>query len=123
MLSQSTEVSTEQPVRLDSKLRHELGESILDALVDEAIENILLTPDGRLWIMRMGEQFICLGTMLPVHALSAMGTSTVPITPLLSPYYFGECLDAWTPIRIGGNDKRPLPRTICNPVASSEIQP
>jgi len=74
MQSLPTDIGTEQQARLDSKLRRELGESILEALANEATEDICLNPDGRLWIKRMGEQFVCLGSMLPVHALSAMGT-------------------------------------------------
>lgn len=60
--------------RLDSKLRRELGDSILGALAEERTEDICLNPDGRLWIKRMGEQFACIGTMSPIHALSAIGT-------------------------------------------------
>jgi len=74
MQSRSAEIGIEQQARLDSKLRRELGESVLEAIADERTEDICLNPDGRLWIKRMSEQFICLGTMLPVHALSAMGT-------------------------------------------------
>jgi hypothetical protein len=108
MLSQSTEAGTEQPARLDSKLRRQLGVSILNALADKTTEDIYLNPDGQLWIKRMSEQSMFLGTMLSVHALSAMRTSIVYITPLLSPFYFGECLDAWTAIPMGGSDERPL---------------
>jgi type IV secretion system protein VirB11 len=74
MQSRSADIGIEQQARLDSKLRRELGESILEALADERTEDICLNPDGRLWIKRMSERFQCLGVMLPVHALSAMGT-------------------------------------------------
>lgn len=65
---------TDQQSRLDSKLRREFGDVILEALGDEKTEDICLNPDGRLWIKRMGEQFTCIGKMAPIHALSAMGT-------------------------------------------------
>jgi type IV secretion system protein VirB11 len=74
MQSRSAEIGTEQQARLDSKLRRELGEAVLAALADEGTEDICLNPDGRLWSKRMSEQFTCIGRMLPIHALSAMGT-------------------------------------------------
>jgi hypothetical protein len=121
MQSQSPiEVGTEQPARFDSNRRRELGGSILDALAGEVAEDTCLNPNGRLWIKRMVKQFMCPGTMLPVHALSVMGTITVPITPLPSPLYFGRLLVAWPPEDIMSVL---CLKTICNLIASCEIQP
>src|SRR5271155_4859890 len=37
-------------VRLEEKLRRELGSAVLDALADPGVIEIMLNPDGRLWI-------------------------------------------------------------------------
>ena len=47
----------EQHNRLEAKLRRELGEIVLAALADERTEDILLNPDGSLWVKRMGHGF------------------------------------------------------------------
>ncbi len=67
-------IDADHQSRLDSKLRRELGEKILDALAQEITEDICLNPDGEVWVKRMGEPFILLDRMPPNRALSAMGT-------------------------------------------------
>jgi P-type conjugative transfer ATPase TrbB len=41
-------------VRLEEKLRRELGAAVLDALAEPTIIEIMLNPDGRLWIDELG---------------------------------------------------------------------
>ncbi len=46
---------------MELKLRRELGEQILGFLDDSGTEDILLNPDGSLWMQRTGEGFIRAG--------------------------------------------------------------
>jgi type IV secretion system protein VirB11 len=64
----------EQHLRLEVKLRRELGDSILSLLAEEDVEDILLNPDSALWVKRRGAGFACVGTLSPVTAASALGT-------------------------------------------------
>ncbi len=64
----------EQHQRLETKLRRELGETVLAALADDRTEDILLNPDSSLWVKRIGEGFSRAGDMAPTTALSALAT-------------------------------------------------
>jgi type IV secretion system protein TrbB len=64
----------DQYIRLEAKLRRELGESVLNLLADEDVEDILLNPDSCLWVKRRGAGFVPAGTMPPATAASALGT-------------------------------------------------
>src|SRR4051812_31248832 len=67
-------VLDEQHTRLESKLRRELGETILGLLSDDRTEDIVLNPDSILWAKRMGEGFVRVGEMPPAQAASALNT-------------------------------------------------
>ena len=41
-------------VRLEEKLRRELGAAVLEALADPRVIEVMLNPDGRLWIDELG---------------------------------------------------------------------
>ena len=41
-------------VRLQEKLRRELGPAVLEALADPRVIEVMLNPDGRLWIDELG---------------------------------------------------------------------
>jgi len=64
----------DQYIRLEAKLRRELGEGILNLLAEEDVEDILLNPDSTLWVKRRGAGFVSAGTMPPATAASALGT-------------------------------------------------
>src|SRR3954466_13326455 len=64
----------EQHTRLESKLRRELGEIILNLLADDRTEDIVLNPDSTLWAKRMGGGFVHVGEMAPAQAASALNT-------------------------------------------------
>ena len=64
----------DQYTRLEAKLKRELGESILNLLAEEDVEDILLNPDSALWVKRRGAGFVPAGTMPPATAASALGT-------------------------------------------------
>ncbi len=67
-------VQDEQHQRLEVKLRRELGEQILRLLDDSLTEDILLNPDGSLWVKQMGQGFSRIGEMPAAQAASALGT-------------------------------------------------
>src|ERR1022692_1873737 len=56
-------VQDEQHQRLEVKLRRELGDTVLRLLDDNLTEDILLNPDGSLWVKRMGHGFSRIGEM------------------------------------------------------------
>jgi len=67
-------VQDEQHQRLEVKLRRELGDQILRLLDDSLTEDILLNPDGSLWVKQMGKGFSRIGEMPAAQAASALGT-------------------------------------------------
>src|SRR5258708_30748597 len=56
------------------RLGRELGPLVGSCLEDHRAEDILLNPDGRLWVKRTHQDFQVMGSMLPAQALSAFGT-------------------------------------------------
>jgi type IV secretion system protein VirB11 len=70
----SPRAQDEQHTRLESKLKRELGEIVLNLLADERTEDIVLNPDSTLWAKRMGESFLCVGEMPSAQAASALNT-------------------------------------------------
>ena len=66
--------TVEQDARLQEKLRRELGPQVLVELENPKTEDMLLNPDGLLWVKRAGEGFVELGSFSQQNALSAMGT-------------------------------------------------
>jgi P-type conjugative transfer ATPase TrbB len=67
-------VQDEQHQRLEVKLRRELGDQVLRLLDDSLTEDILLNPDGSLWVKQMGQGFSRIGEMPAAQAASALGT-------------------------------------------------
>ena len=67
-------VPDEQYLRLETKLKRELGGSLLALLSEDRTEDILLNPDGSLWVKRLGDGFMCVGEMIPTQASSALST-------------------------------------------------
>jgi Flp pilus assembly CpaF family ATPase len=67
-------VQDEKHQRLEVKLRRELGDQVLRLLDDNLTEDILLNPDGSLWVKRTGHCFCRIGEMPAAQAASALGT-------------------------------------------------
>ena len=62
-------------VRLDEKLRRELGAAVLDALADPRVIEVMLNPDGRLWIDELGAGMRDTGASIsPAQAENLLGT-------------------------------------------------
>jgi Flp pilus assembly CpaF family ATPase len=64
----------DQATRVAEKLRRELGQKILALMEDPRTEDIVLNPDGLLWVCRLAEGFVQVGQMSEEQAYSAVGT-------------------------------------------------
>src|SRR5205823_10321457 len=71
-------IHDEHQVRLETKLRRELGDQVLSLLNGDRTEDILLNPDGALWVKRMSEGFSRLCEVPPAQAASALSTVYLP---------------------------------------------
>lgn len=60
--------------RISEKLRRELGPQICGLLEDPVVVEIMLNPDGKLWVERRGAAMEMIGTMPASRAESLMGT-------------------------------------------------
>lgn len=60
--------------RVNEKLRRELGAGILALLEDPATFEVMLNPDGSLWVERKGGGIERVGAMDPIQAESLMAT-------------------------------------------------
>jgi type IV secretion system protein VirB11 len=67
-------IHDEHQYRLETKLKRELGDQVLALLGDDRTEDVLLNPDGALWVKRMGDGFVRLGEIPAPQASSALNT-------------------------------------------------
>jgi len=67
-------MNEEQRERLLVKLKRELGTTILDALADDAVIEVMLNPDGKLWVEKFGVGKYHAGDLLPSQAESIVST-------------------------------------------------
>ena len=51
-----------------------MGDLVLAALADDRTEDVVLNPDGRLWVNRQGAGWVRAGELSRTQALAAMGT-------------------------------------------------
>jgi len=66
--------STEKQERVREKLLRELGPNIRAALADPRVIEVVLNPDGKLWVERLGEEMQTVGDMAASNAESLMAT-------------------------------------------------
>jgi len=64
----------EKQIRVQQKLLRELGPVITTALQDPSVIEIMLNPDGKLWIEKFGEGCVVGGEMTAQGAEALMGT-------------------------------------------------
>src|SRR6516164_1841070 len=69
-----TVIHDEHQNRLETKLKRELGDQVLALLSDDRTEDILLNPDGALWVKRIAEGFVRLGEISATQTSSALST-------------------------------------------------
>ncbi len=60
--------------RVQEKLRRELGQLVCGFLAEADVVEIALNPDGRLWVERLGQEMMPVGTMSASQAESLMTT-------------------------------------------------
>lgn len=70
----SSRTASEYASRTSQKLERELGELVTGCLKDPTVIEIMLNPDGVLWVERMGHPMARLGEMPPHQAEAAMAT-------------------------------------------------
>jgi type IV secretion system protein TrbB len=64
----------ERDLRIKEKLRRELGSDICRLLQEPDVVEVMLNPDGRLWVERLGASMMSFGTMPPWQAEALMAT-------------------------------------------------
>jgi len=76
--------------RIKEKIRREAGPIVLQAIEDDSVIEILLNPDGSVWIERLGEEMVLSTRMLPSQSESLISTvasfagiAISPSSPLL----------------------------------------
>lgn len=73
-------------VRLEEKLRRELGAAVLDALADPRVIEIMLNPDGRLWIDELGGGMRDTGSRIcAAQAENLLGTIAATLGCVVTP--------------------------------------
>lgn len=74
-LSSISQNRTEHEKRIAEKLKREFGPLVCGLLLDDSrVIEIMLNPDGMLWVERLGEPMKHIGSMLASQAESLMGT-------------------------------------------------
>ncbi|MBC5826836.1 MAG: P-type conjugative transfer ATPase TrbB [Candidatus Eremiobacteraeota bacterium] len=90
--------------RLHEKLKRELGPTVLDALADPSVVEIILNPDGKLWVDALGSGMQDTGThMKAAQAESLLGTVAMMLNSVVNAEH--PILQAELPLdgsRIGG---------------------
>jgi type IV secretion system protein VirB11 len=110
----STKTAT-YDARIVEKFMRELGKTIRAALDDERTEDIALNSDGRIWVKRQGDDYVCAGEMLDSHALDMIGTVA---------YMRGEEVNAAKPILevdlpvYGARFEAVIPPVVSSPIFS-----
>jgi len=61
-------------VRAKEKLRRDLGSDFLQALQDPRTIELMVNPDGRVWVERLGEPMRCIGDMAPARTEAVIKT-------------------------------------------------
>lgn len=74
MVDTAETLAAEHDRRIAEKLRRELGAQVCEFLVAPDVVEIILNPDGRLWVEKIGAPMNCFGRMAPHQAESIMTT-------------------------------------------------
>ncbi len=84
---------TEQDDRLIENLRHNMGAIIMTALEDPDVVEIMVNPDGKLWIEKLGEEMKEVGDIQPSQTrmiISLVASSLETTVTKESPIVEGE---------------------------------
>ena len=77
-------MNDEQRTRLLAKLRRELGDTVTAALADPGVIEIMLNPDGTLWLDKFGEGMVPAGSMPQAQAESLLATTAAMLETTVS---------------------------------------
>jgi len=75
----------EARLRQIEALRRSFGSQIMDFFADRSIIEIMLNPDGSLWVDKMGEGMSRTGTMTPVQAMACVQAAAALIGAVVNP--------------------------------------
>ena len=89
-------MNEEHRERLIVKLKRELGTTILDALADDAVIEIMLNPDGKLWVEKFGVGKYHAGNLLPSQSESIVSTVAAMLGTTVG--YDKPCLEGEFPL-------------------------
>lgn len=76
---------TQKHSRLIGKLKSELGSIIIDSLEDPTVIEIMLNPDGKLWVEKHGLPMEYIGEMSALNAESLIGTIADTLNTTVTP--------------------------------------
>lgn len=71
--------------RQSEALRRAMGADILEPLRDPQVIEVMLNPDGTLWVDRLGAGMQCTGTIDPVRALTIVNTVAAMLETVVTP--------------------------------------
>ncbi len=71
--------------RQSEALRRAMGAEILEPLRDPQVVELMLNPDGTLWVDRLGAGMQCTGTIDPVRALTIVNTVAAMLETVVTP--------------------------------------
>lgn len=107
--------------RIEDKLRRELGPAVLAALEDPDVIEIMLNPDGRIWVDEFGKGMRETGaTMSPAQAESMLGTVAMMLSSVVNADR--PLLEAELPID-GSRISGALPPVVVSPIFAIRKRP
>ena len=71
--------------RQSEALRRAMGAEILEPLRDPQVVEVMLNPDGTLWVDRLGADMQCTGAIDPVRALTIINTVAAMLEMVVTP--------------------------------------
>lgn len=72
--NQTILVADEKTRRIYEKLKRELGALLYGIIKEPDVIEVMLNPDGRLWVERLGQDMLCVGKMSASQAESLIST-------------------------------------------------
>jgi P-type conjugative transfer ATPase TrbB len=120
-LSSLVAAADQRRERIEDKLRRELGPALLAALEDPDVIEIMLNPDGRIWVDEFGKGMRETGaTMSPAQAESMLGTVAMMLNSVVSADR--PLLEAELPID-GNRISGALPPVVVSPIFAIRKRP
>lgn len=101
--------------RLYAKLRRALGRTICEALDDQKVVEIMVNPDGRIWIEKLAQGMYCAEELItPANVLDALGTMAALLGTAINPQ--SPILEGELPIDNGSRVEGAIPSIVPAPI-------